>query len=319
MQDLRPILVVIMMAIAIIALLLYSFWTSRKEHSKLFKDRHIKRRKQPNQVTPENIGCPSLCDKMMEAQQSASKVTGQKPNEKITSRKSKSFNVLKTPKDDLYLSDTEVQIGFRAKQKKSVQTKHLELEISKSELNLINTKKIKGAFVANTAESYQQIGSEHDHHNGEKQKINLGDETNKKDTVVILHVAAVQGQVLGGNLLLKSIFQSGFQFGERQIFHRHINPYGSEQILFSLANMVKPGSFEPNAMSYFTTPGISIFMMLPSYADSVQNFKLMLQAAQRIAADVGGIVLDEDRKMLTPKTIEKYHTRIRKSLNSNIR
>ncbi|MGP1924795.1 MAG: cell division protein ZipA [Arsenophonus sp. NEOnobi-MAG3] len=313
MQDLRPILVVVG-AIAIIALLLYSFLTSCKERSKLFKDRPMKPRKQLNQDTPKSVGDPSLGDKMMEPQQSGSKVTSQEANEQFASRKSKSSKILKTHNDDLYLADSQVEISSCAKQEKSVQTKQLELKISEPALNLINTEKREGAFVANTAESSQQVVSEHEHPNGEKQQSNLGHEANKKDIVLVLHVAALQGQVLGGNLLLQSIFQSGFQFGERQIFHRYVDPSGSEQILFSLANMVKPGSFEPDGMSDFTTPGISIFMILPSYGDSEQNFKLMLQAAQRIAADVGGVVLDEDRKMLTPKTIEEYHSRIRKTL-----
>lgn len=310
MQDLRLILVVVG-AIAIIALLLHGFWTSGKERSKLFKDRPMKRRKQPNQDTPESAGDPSLGDKMMEAQQSASKLTGQKANEQFASRKSESSKVAKTPNDDPHLADTEVEIGSRAKQEKSVQTKQLELEISEPALNSINSEEREDAFVANTAESSQQAVGGVEHPDGEKQQSNLAD---KKDIVVVLHVAALQGQVLGGDLLLQSIFQSGFQFGERQIFHRHVDPSGSGQILFSLANMVKPGSFEPEAMSDFTTPGVSIFMMVPSYGDSAQNFKLMLQAAQRIAADVGGVVLDEDRKMLTPQMIEEYHSRIRKAL-----
>ncbi|WP_063656727.1 cell division protein ZipA [Candidatus Arsenophonus triatominarum] len=312
MQDLRLILVVVG-AIAIIALLLHGFWTSRKERSKLFKDRPMKRRKQPNQDTLESAGDPSLGDKMMEAQQSASELTSQKANEQFASRKSESSKVVKTPNDDSHIADTEVEIGFRAKQEKSVQTKQLELEISEPALNSINSEEREGAFVANTAESSQQAVGGVEHPDGEQQS-NLADEANKKDIVVVLHVAALQGQVLGGDLLLQSIFQSGFQFGERQIFHRHIDPSGSGQILFSLANMVKPGSFEPEAMSDFTTPGVSIFMMVPSYGDSAQNFKLMLQAAQRIAADVGGVVLDEDRKMLTPQMIEEYHSRIRKAL-----
>jgi cell division protein ZipA len=313
MQDLRLILVVVG-AIAIIALLLHGFWTSRKERSKLFKDRPMKRRKQPNQDTPESVGSPSLDDKTVEAQQSASKLTDQQANQQFASRKSESSKVVKTFNDDPHLADTEVEIGSGVKQEKNVQTKQLELEISEPALNSMNSEEREGSFVANTAESNQQVVGQVEHSAGGEQHSKLAAEANKKDLVVVLHVAALQGQVLGGDLLLQSIFQSGFQFGEKQIFHRHVDPSGSGQILFSLANMVNPGSFEPEAMSDFTTPGISIFMMVPSYGDSAQNFKLMLQAAQRIAADVGGVVLDEDRKMLTPQMIEVYHSRIRNAL-----
>ncbi|MGP1928210.1 MAG: cell division protein ZipA [Arsenophonus sp. NC-WZS1-MAG3] len=313
MQDLRPILVIIG-AVSIITLLLYGFWTSRKESSKLFKDRPMKSHKQQNQNTPESTGDPPIVNKVMNAQQSGSKITNQKANKQFASQKSKSSNVVKTPNGDLFLAKTEVEIRFHSKQKKTVQIKQLELEISDPVLNLINSEERETSFVTNIAQSSQQVASDHKHTNSEKQQNNLVNEANKKDIVIVLHVAALQGQVLGGTLLLQSIFQSGFQFGKREIFHRYVDPSDSEKILFSLVNMVKPGSFEPESMSNFSTPGISIFMILPSYGNSAQNFKLMLQAAQRIADDVGGVVLDEHRKMLTPQMIKEYHSRIRKTL-----
>ncbi|MGP1956199.1 MAG: cell division protein ZipA [Arsenophonus sp. NC-PE1-MAG3] len=313
MQDLRPILVIVC-AVAIITLLLYGFWTSRKESSKLFKDRPMKRRKQDNQNTPKSTGNSSIGNNTIKAQQSGSEITNQKENKQFASRKSKSSNVIRTPNDDISLAKTEVEIRFRSKQKKSVQTKQIELEISEPVLNLINSEENEASFVTNIAENSQQIVSDHKHPNCEKQQSNLADKANKNDIVVVLHVAALQGQILDGTLLLQSIFQSGFLFGKREIFHRYIDPCNSEKILFSLVNMVKPGSFEPKSMSNFSTPGISIFMMLPSYGNSAQNFKLMLQAAQRIADDVGGVVLDEQRKMLTPQMIKEYHSRIRKAL-----
>ncbi|MGP1947612.1 MAG: cell division protein ZipA [Arsenophonus sp. NC-PG7-MAG3] len=313
MQDLRPILVIVG-AVAIITLLLYGFWTSRKESSKLFKDQSMKSRKQHNQNTHESTDDPPIVNKIMNVQQSGSEITNQKINKQFASQEAKSSNIVKTPNDDLFLAKTEVEIKFRSKQKKSVQIKQLELEIYYPVLNLINSEERKTSFVTKIAKSSQQVISDHKHPNSEKQQSNLADEDNKKDIVIVLHVAALQGQVLSGTLLLQSIFQSGFQFGKREIFHRYVDPSDSEKILFSLVNMVKPGSFEPEAMSDFSTPGISIFMILPSYGNSAQNFKLMLQAAQRIADDVGGVVLDEHRKMLTPQMIKEYHSRIRKTL-----
>ncbi|MDT0177488.1 cell division protein ZipA [Enterobacter sp. BRE11] len=345
MQDLRLILIVVG-AIAIIALLLHGLWTSRKERSSVFRDRPHKRLKQRDQrddedsltddeesvgevrVRHERPHQEPRIDNFRDEQQDDAPVFSaapEKPRQPAARpQPQQEADPLLTPQPP------RTQPQQPRPQPQPVQTPSQEPAPRFAPAQPVQADPLLDLDPLDTvqpeplyeAEPEPQQPARHQPEQHQPQPVEpVRQETPKapgkpKETVLVLHVAAHTGGTLNGEALLQGILQAGFQFGEMNIFHRHLSPAGSGPVLFSLANMVKPGSFNPDEMSDFSTPGISIFMMVPSYGDANQNFKLMLQSAQRIADDVGGVVLDDERRMMTPQKLETYKNRIREVIES---
>lgn len=279
-QDLRLILIVVG-TVAIIALLFHGLWTSRKERSAIFRNRSVKQlKKQKRQNQDEPL--------LFKQDAGMGKVRAQRMQKR---------ELPKTTSVESVIPATRIKSGDDTEQNDKPPLSFAELAPEQQDSYPPSTPSAIFSPVDVNASTPLQ--------------------TRKKETVLVLHVAAHNGMVLGGEKLLQSVLKTGFQFGEMNIFHHHFNPVSSGPILFSLVNMVKPGSFNPDNMANFTTPGISIFMMLPSYGDIHQNFKLMLQSAQRIADDCGGVVLDDERHMMTPQKLDSYKSRIRQMLDIN--
>ena len=129
--------------------------------------------------------------------------------------------------------------------------------------------------------------------------------------VLILYVLMPEGGEINGAMLLPSLLTLGFKYGEMNIFHRHQDSAGSGEVLFSLANMFNPGTFDLEEMDQLQTRGLSLFMTLPGPGEALQNFNLMHSAAKKLADEFGGQILDGQRSMLTVQTVRHYVERIR--------
>ncbi|PKH07898.1 cell division protein ZipA [Moritella sp. Urea-trap-13] len=139
-----------------------------------------------------------------------------------------------------------------------------------------------------------------------------------EEAVFVINIMAREGKSIAGAELLQELSAFGFKFGEMDIFHRHVDAAGKGAVIFSLANMVKPGTFDIDTMEQFESPGVSLFMMFPCAGKASHNYGLMLSAAERIADGVDGLLMDATRHPLTEDAIEQEQVFIRKLENRSL-
>lgn len=138
----------------------------------------------------------------------------------------------------------------------------------------------------------------------------VAEQYEEPDEVLIMNVMAKPGQRINGSELLSALMTEGLKFGDMDIFHRHKDNDGDGPILYSLANMVVPGTFSLAAMDDFKTPGISIFLGLPVADDSLAVYNDMATTAQNLAAQLNADLKDENRSVMTSQTIEHGRQRV---------
>ncbi len=129
--------------------------------------------------------------------------------------------------------------------------------------------------------------------------------------VVVVNVMAKPGQYFYGDEMLPVLQHYGLRLGQMNIFHRHTDVDGTGPVMFSMANMVKPGTFALNGIENFATPGISFFVQLPNRHGNMKAFEHMLATANGVKQAMDGILKDERRSVLTRQTVEHCRQRIR--------
>lgn len=144
----------------------------------------------------------------------------------------------------------------------------------------------------------------------EPAKDEIDTEPQAPEEVFVVNVMAPKGEIFFGDEIKDAILGAGLRFGSRKVFHKHEDDAGEGAIQFSLVNMVQPGVFDLHKMDQVETPGLSLFMTLPSEAESIPAYEAMVKAARFLAEQLGGELRDEQRSTLTPQTIEHNRARV---------
>jgi len=130
------------------------------------------------------------------------------------------------------------------------------------------------------------------------------------EEVIVINLMAKAGEIFEGPALFKALTSCGFRHGDMDIFHRYEQHVGRGPLLFSAVNVVEPGTFNPEAMEDFTTPGICMFLKLPGPKRSMHSFELMVDCGRKIATLLGGVMKDEHHSAITQQTVEHYRQRV---------
>ncbi len=133
-----------------------------------------------------------------------------------------------------------------------------------------------------------------------------------EELIAVLHIMAPGNRMFIGADLFSALEEVGLRFGEGGIFHYYHSRWGEESndaILFSVANVLEPGTFEGGQMEQeFTTPGVVMFMRAPGAVPARNMIETLLLKAQQLAQLLKGEMRDEARNPLTESTIEAMLT-----------
>jgi len=306
-EELRLALI-LLGSLAIGAVILHGIWTVRKTVNEERAQSQNEKKQEPEELVEEDLEAQTLKLKQMEMD----------------------FNVLQKeasgkPDEGLPVVDVDVDSIY--------DTTSNAAESKDEESNI--------EMIPNEVESEQTVDVPHDSHRDyEPQEVDFGNfsaishddiddvevtlestETEKVDStpaepinqeVLMLFVDKEQGAPIEGAKLLPILLTLGFKFGEMDFFHRHQDNSGKGDILFSLANMYNPGTFDIDNMEQMSTRGLTIFMTLPNAAEPLQTFNMMHNAAKKIADEFVAQVLDHKRQPIDVAIVRGYVEKIRK-------
>jgi cell division protein ZipA len=128
--------------------------------------------------------------------------------------------------------------------------------------------------------------------------------------VLVINVMARDGYSFDGDHLLQVLITAGLRFGGMNIFHHHLDSNAKEPVLYSVANVLNPGTFDLNNMSDFSTLGVSFFLALPTSINNLDAFGTMLSVAKKVKDGLDGELRDDQMNLMTPQTTEHYRQRV---------
>ena len=125
--------------------------------------------------------------------------------------------------------------------------------------------------------------------------------------VVVLNVLT-DSERIKGQELLEFLMENEMSYGEMEIFHKLDN---QDEVLFSLANAIEPGTFDLSDIDESEIQGVTLFLQIDGANQAERIFDDMLELARKISGKFSSQIFDGTRSALTQQTIGHIRQNIR--------
>ena len=116
------------------------------------------------------------------------------------------------------------------------------------------------------------------------------------EMIVTLRLMARDRGGFPAEQFILALREHGLRHGKYGIFHAQDEVEG---VIYSVANLVEPGTFNLAQVKTDRYPGISLFLVLPGPPDPLEAFDSMISLGKSLALEFSGDLLDEQGGILS--------------------
>ncbi len=151
------------------------------------------------------------------------------------------------------------------------------------------------------------VSTDDEPHEGAQKNSQHSDTADKNavNDIIVLYILPKPADTLAGAQINSAVQAMGLRFGEMNIFHY----MDGTRSVFSLANMLEPGSFDADTIHDLKTTGLTVFMQI-HVGDPLDDLTEMLQRSYQLAGLLDARLCNHKREPLTEQDAENYRTQV---------
>lgn len=142
----------------------------------------------------------------------------------------------------------------------------------------------------------------------------MSDKNTGERKIVSLFLHAKDGLQFDWHQIKDAAAKAGLEYGDDHLFYRYRRVGSEKKALFLVANMLKPGVFDPD----LRTTGLVFIMTLPGEMNALDLWDTMFPVAKRMEELLDGSLTDENHSAFSRQRIASMREEMRAFENSLI-